>query len=356
MSTDNARTTTEDPDYDYGALIGDTDIDEHALLEFDPDAVDPDHIEDVTDLESGSIAEDFEAPEEVDTVAPEPDPSPNGTEDVEEFTPPEPVNHDPQGEADPQPDSMVDEPTRRVLDPAGAPVVAVCGLNGGAGTTTFAMLLAFAASKQKRGAVLLSDLGGPSASMAAYLSKRGGHSLASAANAHRAGLLGTDGKAPFAEVSNSLRLMAREPGLADDEISTSTDPYIYDLLVDAQEDHYATVIDCGRLERPGEEAVAEHATHIVWVVEGNPAAARRARAALRAIPYRGSRSSVLVVRVPGDGSFNDRAEKDVRHAADDADADIVLCSDAGDVVGQGLERTAKRAIQPVKATLGRVFK
>ena len=65
---------------------------------------------------------------------------------------------------------------------------------------------------------------------------------------------------------------------------------------------------------------------------------------------------MLVVRVPGDGSFNDRAEKDVRHAADDADADIVLCSDAGDVVGQGLERTAKRAIQPVKATLGRVFK
>ena len=45
MSTDNARTTTEDPDYDYGALIGDTDIDEHALLEFDPDAVDPDHMQ-----------------------------------------------------------------------------------------------------------------------------------------------------------------------------------------------------------------------------------------------------------------------------------------------------------------------
>ena len=150
--------------------------------------------------------------------------------------------------------------------------------------------------------------------------------------------------------------MAREPGLADDVIADADDPYVYDLLIDAQEDHFATFIDCGRLEQPGEMSVAEHATHIIWVVDGTPAAIRRARAALNALAYRGSRSSILVVRVDGSDPLSDTTEKGIRLAADSADADMIMCSDAGDIVEQGMAKTARNAIQPVKAALGRIWK
>lgn len=351
MSAEETHMTTGDPDFDYGALIAESDIDEDALLEFDPDAADPDQVDGEIELVAGKVVAEFEGPEviEEDPVSPEAD----DEADYGDVEAPEPVD----AEADtPDADPVAEVEKLRALDPAGSPIVAVCGLSGGAGTSTFAMLLAYAAAQQKRGPVLLADLGGPSASMAAYLSKRAAHSLASAANSHRAGLFGADGKPPFAELSNDLRLMAREPGLADDELSSSADPFLYDLLVDAQEDHFATVVDCGRLEQLSEVAVAEHATHIVWVVSGEPAPARRARAALKSLPFRGSKSSILVVRTDDQAPLSDRTATDIRHAADSADADIILCSDAGDVVAQGIARTATRAILPVKAALGRILK
>lgn len=336
--------SVDDTDFDYGALLAESEIDDEALLEFEP-----------SDEELDAVEAAFEDP--ADTL-----------EEVADEVPEEPAAEAVEGDdqvEEPSPAVTEDEPAAgdeeaaqsvRALDPAGSPVVAVCGLSGGAGTSTFTMLLAYAAAQQHRGPVLLTDLGGPSASIAAYLSKRGAHSLASAANAHRAGLFGADGQPPFAQLPNGLRLMAREPGLADDVIADSDDAYVYDLLIDAQEDHFATFIDCGRLEQPGEMSVAEHATHIIWVVDGTPAAIRRARAALNALSYRGSRSSILVVRVDGSEPLSDTTEKGIRLAADSADADMIMCSDAGDIVEQGMAKTARNAIQPVKAALGRIWK
>lgn len=335
--------SVEDTDFDYGALIAESEVDDEALLEFDPAADELEAVE--AELgDADGITDDAADPEAI-----APPPEEGGDDAIEEPETSEEIEIEEPAEQD-LPESV------RALDPVGSPVVAVCGLNGGAGTSTFTMLLAYAAAQQNRGPVLLTDLGGPSASIAAYLSKRGAHSLASAANAHRAGLLGADGRMPFAQLPNGLRLMAREPGLADDVIGDPDDPFVYDLLIDAQEDHFATFVDCGRLEQPGEMSVAEHATHIIWVVDGNPAAIRRARAALNALSYRGSRSSILVVRVDETAPLSDSTEKGIRLAADAADADMIMCPVAGDVVEQGLGQTARRAIQPVKAALGRIWK
>ena len=47
------------------------------------------------------------------------------------------------------------------------PLLAVCGLTGGAGATTLAYLVALAAAQQKGGPVLVADTGGPSGGLAA---------------------------------------------------------------------------------------------------------------------------------------------------------------------------------------------
>lgn len=192
----------EDTDFDYGALIAESEVDDEALL-VDPAA-------DELEVVEAELGEPDDGPDDTRQEPKANLPSPEeGSDDLAE----EPETHVEIEVEEPAEQDLTE--SVRALDPVGSPVVAVCGLNGGAGTSTFTMLLAYAAAQQNRGPVLLTDLGGPSASIAAYLSKRGSHSLASAANAHRAGLFGADGRVPFAQLPNGLRLMAREPGLAD---------------------------------------------------------------------------------------------------------------------------------------------
>lgn len=330
-----------DTEPDYGAMLSEPDVDHRALLDCEPEV--NLELEDGGDATGDRSAAD--APDSEDDLI---DRAPDGEEQKVGEAAARIEEKEPEGTA-----QVVE--IARAIDPAGAPVVAVCGLSGGAGTSTVAMMLAYASAEQKSGEVLLADLGGPSSSIAAYLSKCGPHSLASAANAHRAGLFGEDGETPFAEITRTLLLLAREPGLADDQITDAEDPYLYDLLVDAQEDHFATFIDCGRLEQPAEIAVAEHATHLVWVTSAAPSAARRARAALNSLPFKGARDSFLIVRVGPDGQIGDQAERDIRIAADLAEASVVMMPDAGDIVAQGLGKTARNALRPLKATLGRIF-
>src|SRR5207248_6304641 len=57
------------------------------------------------------------------------------------------------------------------------PMLAVCGLAGGAGATTLAYLVALAAAEQDDGPVLVADTGGPSGGLARLAGVATSHSL-----------------------------------------------------------------------------------------------------------------------------------------------------------------------------------
>lgn len=313
--------------------------------EFDHASLTSDFVEEFVDFDLDSIEHQDDPPEETFNEEPETPPQPG--EEPDTATAPDSPGR-PPSETEPQ-----TAPARKT-DPAGPPLVAVCGTEGGAGTTTVTALMAFIASRQNLGPVLLTDLGGPSSSLAAMLNKRARYSLASAANAHRAGLFATNGKAPFALVNEQLRLMAKEPD-ALDQVSVDPDPALRDLLIDSQEDHFATFIDCGRLEQAAEQQVASLATHIVWVCGGTLTSARKARAKITSLGFTGSAMSILYVRGETDSVPARSAQEELGKAADESGLAIVVSPPVGDFVSQGLVPTASRAMKPLSAALERIL-
>lgn len=239
----------------------------------------------------------------------------------------------------------------RVPDPLGPPVVAVCGLGGGAGATTMTLMLGYAAAAQDRGGVLVADTGGAGANLASIAKKRSEHSLTSAAHAQRLGVLRPE--TAFTEISQDLRLIGREPDLAGDDLEDLA-PELADLLADAQEAHLAVFVDCGRLEKEAQIEVARHATHIVWVTTGNATGARKARAMFDSMSLAGSRADLLIVRADRDG-LDLKAEREMRLAAEEADALLIFCPAAGDVVSQGINTTATRMAHQLRVALGRIL-
>lgn len=325
MGTDDA-----DP---YGSLITEFDAAAEEFLDFDdieyPEA-------ETQDAEGEQVADEQEQmpkppAEQVD------DPDDSQAEDPE-GSEPEPQPTAPSG-----------------VDPDGPPVVAVCGTAGGAGTSTVTALMAFIAAEQNRGPVLLTDMGGPASALSALIGKKAGYSLGSAANAHRIGLFATNGTAPFEKVNSNLRLMSKEPDALDLTTST-TDKALTELLQDAQEDHYATFVDCGRLEQAGEQQIAAAATHVVWVVGATRTDARKARSMISSLGFSGTRGSFLYVRSTGEQMPDMPVQEELGLIADENALAIVVSPPVGDLVAQGIMPTAARAKKPLGPVLERILR
>ena len=158
------------------------------------------------------------------------------------------------------------------FDRTGGPLVAVCGLAGGAGTTTLALMLAREVAAESSAPVLLTELAADSGGLAAATGRAGPASLA--ALARRV----ADGEVPqetFVELAPRLRLIATAPAT-----HTSPDPdALRALLEQAREAHGLTILDCGT-DLPAARAVSRHASHIVWTLPATQAGVSRARALL----------------------------------------------------------------------------
>jgi hypothetical protein len=171
-----------------------------------------------------------------------------------------------------------------------APLVAVCGAQGGAGTTTLAQLIALSASAQSSRGVLLCDTGGPAAALAAYVGERSRLGLAHASEALTRGQLP---RGLFVSLDERLRMIAT--GAASDE--PGYDPAGLELVLEhARAAHELTVIDCGTLQRPIEREVAALATRVVWACRADELVAVRARAAIVAASLPRARGEVIVAR------------------------------------------------------------
>jgi len=140
------------------------------------------------------------------------------------------------------------------------PLLAVCGLTGGAGATTLAYLTALAAARQCAEPVLVADTGGPSGDLAALAGVEVACSLGELADQFAAGI--ALGPGIYATGHHGVRVLASAP-----EFSTPrAGEYVLTLLSHAREAHGVTVIDCGTLGREIEQIAAAAATHVAWVL------------------------------------------------------------------------------------------
>src|SRR5438105_3052411 len=77
---------------------------------------------------------------------------------------------------------------RQVAPPRPGPLLAVCGVCGGAGASTLAYLIALAAARARRQPVLVADTGGPTGGLAALAGVEAPRSLPELADHIAAGL------------------------------------------------------------------------------------------------------------------------------------------------------------------------
>jgi len=170
------------------------------------------------------------------------------------------------------------EAERLAFHRSGGPLVAVCGLAGGAGTSTLAYLLARRAARHSSVPVLLAELDAATglAALAGAASPLGLRELAVAVDEGRAP------DPPFAEAAGGLRLIATTK--PDDSDAVPPEP-LARLLEDARTAHGLVVIDAGQ-PTPG-NTVLTRADQALLCLPATKAGTRRAELQLTAGLLRG---------------------------------------------------------------------
>lgn len=158
------------------------------------------------------------------------------------------------------------------------PLLAICGLVGGAGATTLAYLVALAAARQLSDPVLLADTGGPSGGLAELARVEAPRSLPELASDLAAGLAFRDGL--YAPGPAGVRVLASGP----DFTSRCPHQQLDRILADAREAHGLTVIDSGTLGREVDQVAAAAATHIAWLLPATEQGIRSGARVLEAAP------------------------------------------------------------------------
>jgi cellulose biosynthesis protein BcsQ len=150
------------------------------------------------------------------------------------------------------------------------PVVAVCGLVGGAGASTLAYLIARRAARHSTAPVLLAELQ-EQAGLAALTGASGPHGLRELA---RAVEQQRQLDRPFAEVVGGLRLVASaRPAVGEPAPAGALER----VLADAREAHGLVVVDAGPSGGPDWDALLGAASHALFVLPATLAALRRAQ-------------------------------------------------------------------------------
>jgi MinD-like ATPase involved in chromosome partitioning or flagellar assembly len=157
----------------------------------------------------------------------------------------------------------------------GGPLVAICGLTGGAGTSTLALLVARQAAGDSNAPVLLTEHDAQRPGLAAIAGRATPRPLVALAEdlANERAPVDT-----FAELSDGLRLIAAAPQPAPQVDPTA----VHSLLDEARAAHGLVVVDCGT-HWTKESPVLDRATHIIWTVAATPTAVARASVALDTI-------------------------------------------------------------------------
>jgi hypothetical protein len=160
------------------------------------------------------------------------------------------------------------------FDTVGGPVVAVCGLTGGAGTSTLALLLARGVAADSAAPILLAETDPMRAGLAVLTGRATPRPLVALAQDV------SDDRQPaeaFVELEPGLRLIAAEPQPATAVARDALDL----LLAQARDAHGLVVLDCGTHWTPHSPVLA-HATHIIWTLPATPTGVARGASQLNA--------------------------------------------------------------------------
>jgi MinD-like ATPase involved in chromosome partitioning or flagellar assembly len=231
----------------------------------------------------------------------------------------------------------------RAAAPRLGPLLAVCGLTGGAGTTTLAYLVAHAATARGTTPVLVADTGGPSGGLAALTGVEVAHTLPELAYQLTAGrkLNG----ALYATGQDGVRVLASGP-----EFGSRADPArVTTLLADAREAHALTVLDCGTLGRDIDWVCASAATHVAWVLPATTDGASRGERVLASVPAIAG-IELLVARAATDGAKAPLGA--LRRLAADRHVPLMLVPDLPGLDTGRLDRAAEVAQVALQAILG----
>ena len=152
----------------------------------------------------------------------------------------------------------------------GGPLVAVCGLVGGAGTSTLAYLIARQAARESSTRVLLLEaeaLAGGLAVLAGRATPLGLSELAALLDA------GASGSAPpFVALPDGPRLLAALPRPASPLCRRGRER----VVADARGAHGLVVADCRTLDHPETPALLALATHVLWTLPATATALAQA--------------------------------------------------------------------------------
>ena len=226
------------------------------------------------------------------------------------------------------------------------PLLAVCGLCGGAGASTVAYLIALAAARADPKPVLVADTGGPSGGLSWYARVAAPRSLVEAAEQIAAGL-------PTGQLAatgdDGLRVLATEPRFT----RACAREGVELLLEHARERHALTVVDCGTLAREADQVALAKATHVAWVLPATDSAARRAGRMLAAVPCLSS-SELIIAR--HDERKQKAAMRELRQLAEQRQATLVLLPSLPDLATGHLDHAielAQVSLQAIERVLSR---
>jgi hypothetical protein len=175
------------------------------------------------------------------------------------------------------------------FDRVGGPLVAVCGLVAGAGTSTLAYALAERAARDSAAPVLACEADPTAGGLAALADEATPHPLSELAFRL---VEGRPPVTPFVTLPSGLRLIASAPRRV-----ALPGAAALPLLRDARAAHGLVVVDCGSLARLEALPALQLATHILWTVPAAPLALKRARPALAALAPRLSAAREALVAV-----------------------------------------------------------
>lgn len=175
-------------------------------------------------------------------------------------------------------------------DASGGPLAAVCGLCGGAGTSTLAYTLAAAAAGRSTQPVFACETSGISGGLALYARAHAHVSLAEAANQLAAG------EPPAGLVSSSpeqVRILGSRPSAPERADSAG----IARILAEARAAGGLVVLDCGTAGHEVDRRALALATHVLWVMPATVSGIARSERALELLGAEIDAPQALVARL-----------------------------------------------------------
>ncbi len=225
-------------------------------------------------------------------------------------------------------------------------LLAVCGLCGGAGTSTLAYLIALAAARTNAGPVLVADTGGPGGGISCYAGVQAPRSLPEQAElAEHLTACATAGQL-VASSGDGVRVLATGPRFA----PACADQGVELLLAQARERYALSVIDCGTLARAADQIALASASQVAWVLPATAGGVLRADRVLDALDPSLPGRELLLAR--HDERGQKAAHRDLKRLAQLRHATLVLVPTLPDLATSNADAALEAAQVPLQAILG----